>query len=254
MPTPTVINKYQYKDSISRSLWDNKYFFDDFQTNPISAKVGGGAATGVAGDNDVLATSKGFYEYFIIGTQTTLAPVLDSYGLNMAMTGTDGQGIELCLGVTALSPARFIIGTDAAFFFKAQFKMQDVSGCNPLIIGFRKVAAFDATLANYTDFVSVGVVGTASPNTIYIQTQKATAGVVQTDTTQTIADGVAVNFTVKVSAAGVVTYLVNDAAPTVTAAYTFTTALSVIPFLRFTEASDESTYASCNYFEIGYQA
>jgi hypothetical protein len=62
------------------------------------------------------------------------------------------------------------------------------SGVNPLIIGLRKAQAFNATLSTYTDFVSIGVVGTANPNTIKLQTQIATGGVVTTDTTQTWAD------------------------------------------------------------------
>jgi hypothetical protein len=254
MPTPTVINQYQYKDSIARRIWDNKYFFDNFQVNPITAKVGGGAATGTAGDNNVLFTPNGQYEWYVIGTQTILAPKLDAFGLNLVQDNTAGDGIELCLGVTALSPACFVIGTDAAFFIKAEFKVEDASGVNPLIIGFRKVAAFDATLSNYTDFASIGVVGTADPNTIFIQTQITTGGVVATNTTQTVADGATFRVSVKVSAAGVVTYLVNDAAPTVTAAYTFTTALNVIPFVRFTEAANVTTMASCDYLEIGFQS
>jgi hypothetical protein len=254
MPTPSVINQWKYSDAINRRVWDNKYFFDNFQVNPVTAKVAGGAATGTAGDNNVLFTRNNAYEWFVIGTQTILAPSLDSFGLNLVQDNTAGDGIELCMGVTALSPACFIIGTDAAFFFTCEFKVQDASGVNPLIIGFRKVAAFDATLANYTDFASIGIVGTANPNTIKIQTQIATGGVVTTDTTQTVADGATFRVSVKVSSTGVVTYLVNSAAPTVTAAYTFATALSVIPFVRFTEAADITTQASCDYFEIGFQS
>ena len=41
-----------------------------------------------------------------------------------------------------------------------------------------------------------------------------------------------------VSAAGVVTYTIDGVAPTVTAAYTFTAALGVIPFVRFLHAAD----------------
>lgn len=254
MPTPTVINNYRYSDAINRRYWDGKYFYDNFQVQPITAKVGGGAATGTAGDNNVLYTPFGAYEWNVIGTQTILAPSLDTFGLNLVQDNTSGDGIELCMGQTALSPAAFIIGTDAAFFMRAQFKVQDASGCNPLIIGFRKAQAFDATLANYTDFASIGIVGTANPNTVQLQTQVNTGGVVTTNTTNTVADGDTFSVRILVSAAGVVTYQLNNQTPTTVAAYTFTNGLTVIPFIRFTEAADITTQASCNYFEVGYQS
>lgn len=255
MPTPTVIKQYQYSDSINRRQWDQKYWFDNFTVNPVTAKVGGGAATGTAGDNNVLYTANGQYEWNVIGTQTILAPKLDAFGLNLVQDAdAAGDGIELCMGQTALSPMAFTIGSDAAFFLQAVFKVQDVSGTNPLIIGFRKVQAFNATLANYTDFVSIGIVGTANPNTIQIQTQVNTGGVTTTDTTQTVADGTTNQFKIKVSAAGVVTYELNYAAPTVVAAFTFDTADVVIPFIRFTEAADFTTQAAINYLECGYQS
>lgn len=252
MPTPSVIQQYQYPQSINRRYWDQKYWFDNFQVNPITAKVGGGAATGTAGDLNVLYTAFGQYEWNVIGTQTILAPQLDAYGLNLVQDNTAGDGIELCMGQTALSPMAFTIGSDAAFFLQAVFKVQDVSGINPLIIGFRKVQAFDATLSNYTDFASIGIVGTAAK--IELQTQLNTGGVTTTDTTQTASDGVAFQVKIMVSALGVVTYQYNYATPTVVAAFTFDSGDVVIPFIRSTEAADVTTQAATNYLECGYQS
>jgi len=254
MPTPTVISQYQYSQAINRRYWDNNYWFDNFKVNPVTSKVGGGAATGTAGDNNVLFTQFGQYEWNVIGTQTILAPSLDSFGLNLVQDNTAGDGIELCMGQTALSPCAFTIGSDAAFFLQAVFKVQDASGTNPLIIGFRKAQAFDATLANYTDFVSIGIVGTSNPNKIQLQTQVNTGGVVTTDTTQTAADGATIQVKIKVSATGVVTYEYNYAAPTVVAAFTFDSGDVVIPFIRFTEAADITTQAAINYLECGFQS
>lgn len=252
MPTPSVINQYQYKDSISRRQWDSRYWFDNFNVNPVTSKVAGGAATGTAGDNNVLYTKTGQYEWNVIGTQTILAPSLDAFGLNLVQDNTNGDGIELSMGQTALSPMAFTINQDAAFFFQGVFKVQDVSGANPLIIGLRKVQAFDATLANYTDFVSIGIVGTAAK--IQLQTQLNTGGVTTTDTTQTVADGATMQFKILVSATGVVTYQLNYAAPTVVAAFQFDSGDVVIPFIRFTEAADITTQASTNYVEMGFQS
>lgn len=254
MPTPTVINQFKYSDAINRRVWDQKYLFDNFQVQPTTSKVAGGAATGTAGDNNVLFTADGQYEWNVIGTQTILAPSLDAFGLNLVQDNTNGDGIELSVGQTALSPMAFTIGSDAAFFMTFKFIVQDASGTNPGIIGFRKVQAFNATLSNYTDFASIGIVGTANPNKLVIQTQVNTGGVTTTDTTQTVADGAVTALTILVDSTGVVTYQINYGAPTVTAAFTFDTGDVVIPFIRFTEAADITIQFSTNYLEIGYQS
>jgi hypothetical protein len=261
MPTPSIIKHYQYSDSIDRRIWDSKYFFDNFPVDPVVSGITvPGSASGNAADANSLNSGSTVYRWYVIGTQTIVAPVLDAsgFGLNLVQDvtapGDVGDGIELGIGDPLYSPMAFTIGTDAAFFIQGNFKMQDASGTNPLIIGFRRAVAFDATLANYTDFATIGVVGVANPNTIQIQTQKNTAGVTTTDTTQTIADATEVQFKVSVSAAGVVTYQVNYAEPTVTAAFTFDDGDVVIPFLLFAQAADITTYASCNYLECGYQS
>lgn len=255
MPTPTVIKQFQYSDSINRRYWDNRYFFDNFVTAPVvSGVTTPGAPTGTAGNLNALMTGFSQLQWNVIGTQTILAPTLDAFGLNLAQDATAGDGLELHTGVSALNPFQYTIGTDAAFYIRGQFKVNDASGANPLIIGFRKLAAFDATLANYTDFASIGIVGTANPNTIQIQTQIATGGVVATNTTQTVADAATVMFELYVSSTGVVTYKINGSAPTVTAAYTFANGTVVIPFARFVQAADVAEQASTNYLEWGFQS
>ena len=252
MPTPSVIKQYNYSDSINRRYWDQDYWFDNFTVNPVTSAVGGGAATGVAGDNNVLFTQFGQYEWNVIGTQTILAPKLDTFGLNLVQDNTAADGIELCVGQTILSPCAFTINQDAAFFVQAVFKVQDVSGINPLILGLRKAQAFDATLANYTDFAAIGIVGTAAK--IQTETQLNTGGVVTTDSTQTATDGSIIQFKIKVSSTGVVTYEYNYAQPTVVAAFQFDSGDVVIPFIRSVEAADITTQASINYFEMGFQS
>lgn len=254
MPTPTVIKQFQYSDAINRRYWDQKYLFDNFKLQPVTAKVAGGAATGTAGDNNVLYTAFGQYEWNVIGTQTILAPSNDTVGLNLVQDNTAGDGIELCAGRTALCPYAFTIGDDAAFFLQAKFTVQDASGCNPLIIGFLKAQAFNATLASYTDFASIGIQGTSNPNKIQIETNLNSAGAVTTDTTNTVADAATFQLQINVSATGVVTYQYNYATPTVVAAFTFDDGDVVIPFIRFTEAADITTQASISYLECGYQS
>lgn len=252
MPSPTVINQYRYSDAIARAQWDNRYYYDNFKFQPITAKVGGGAATGTAGDNNVLYTKLNAWQWNVIGTQTILAPSNDTFGLNLVQDLTAGDGIELCLGQDANNPATYTIGTDNAISMEMEFKAQDVSGCNPLIMGLRKVQAFDATLANYTDFVSIGIVGTAAK--LQTQTQIATGGVVTTDTTQVATDATAFRLKINVSAAGVVTYQIDSQTPTVVAAYTFANGLQIMPFIRFVQAADITTSATASLFSLGTQS
>lgn len=254
MPTPTVINNWRYSDAINRRYWDQNYWFDNFQVNPVTSAVGGGAATGVAGDNNVLYTAFGQYEWNVIGTQTILAPKLDTFGLNLVQDNTNGDGIELCMGRTALCPIGFTIAEDAAFFMQAKFKVQDVSGTNPLIIGFLKAQAFNATLGSYTDFASIGIQGTSNPNKIQIETNLNNAGAVTTDTTDTVADGDVFQLQINVDSSGNVTYQYNYEEPTVVAAFQFDSGDYVIPFIRFTEAADVTTQAAINYLEVGFQS
>ena len=253
MPTPSVIKQYQYSDSINRREWDQDYWFDNFQVNPVTSAVGGGAATGAAGDNNVLFTQFGQYEWNVIGTQTILAPKLDTFGLNLVQDNTAADGIELCMGQTSLSPCAFTIG-EPAFFVQAQFKVEDVSGADPLIIGLRKTQAFEATLSDYTDFATIGIVGTAGK--IQIQTQVNTGGVTTTDTTDVAIDGEVFQLKIKVSSSGVVTYEFNYVEPTVIPvdSFTFDSGDVVIPFIRFTQAADKTDQAAINYLEVGFQS
>lgn len=255
MPTPSQIKQWEYSDVINRRMWDGKYVFENFSTDPVvSSATGLSGPTGTADDTNSLITLNSQFRWNVIGTQVQVAPALDSagFGLNLVQTNTDGQGMEMLIGNPLYSPMSFLIGTDAAFFIQARFKVATVAGVDPLIIGFRKAAAYDATLANYADFAAIGLVGGAGK--IQTQTQKATAGVVTTDTTETGTDATVFQIKVMVSSTGVVTYQLNYEEPTVVAAYTFTDALTVVPFIRMVVNATTSASASTNYLECGFQS
>lgn len=252
MPTFQMINDYAYSQAVKQRYWDAKYFLDAFDSQPISGKVGGGAATGTAGDNDVLFTRLGnCYEYYIIGGQTILAPSFDGYGLNFgSQDQTSGHGIELNQGVTNVSPAAFLVGTDQAFMFNVEFLVATVAGCNPFTIGFRKAQAYNATLSNYTDFAEIGIVGTAGH--IQTRTQTGSAGVITTDSTQLAVNATSFLLGMQVDASGNVTYTFNGQPLTVSVPYQFTTGLYVVPFIQFVQDATLTTQASCNRYEVGF--
>jgi hypothetical protein len=136
---------------------------------------------------------------------------------------------------------------------RAVIKLADASGANPLVVGFRKAEAYQATVAAYADYAYIGAIGTANPNTIFLTTEAAGGGNTNTDTTNTWADGAIKEFKVKVSAAGVVTYEINNAAPAAVAAFSFTAADVVIPSLFFLQAADLAGLVELIDWEVGLQ-
>lgn len=253
MPTPTIINKYRYSDVINRRYWD-KYFFSNMSINPVISKLGGGAAAGAGGETDIWTDARSIFEYFNIVGNTNLGPTLDgTFGLNLAPDATSTHGVEYNTGTTPQNNYTFLIDTSGnttnAFFLTGQFKVATVAGCT-IEMGFREVAANNATLSSYTDFAAIGSIA----NKFESQTQIASGGVVTTDSTQVALDATMFQLTVNVDNKGNVTYLINGTAPTVTAAYQFQNNITVMPFLRIIQNATTTATASCNYFECGFQS
>src|SRR5579863_2919960 len=253
MPTPTVINKFRYSDVINRRYWD-KYFFSDMSINPVISKLGGGAAAGASAEVDIMTDGKSIFEYFNIVGNTNLGPKLDgSFGLNLAPDATSTHGVEYGTGVTPQNNFSFLIDTSGnttkAFFLKGQFSVATIAGCT-IELGFRRQAAYNATLGNYTDFAAIGCIA----GEFETQTQIATGGVVTTDTTQAGANATMFEIEVLVDSMGNVTYQLNGVAPTVTVPYQFANNITVIPFLRIIQNVTTTASASCNYFECGFQS
>ena len=197
----------------------------------------GGVATGATGDTNLLAFQEGvIMEQFVLGAaQTIIKPVMDASGLLVSGDLTTTEGYEYSWGASrANSRHSFTIGTSAAFFLELQFKVADVSGCEPLYAGFRITQAEEAVgnIANYTDFVGYGLNDGVAPGDCVISTQLNTGGLVNTDTNDAWADAATHTLRINVSAAGVVTFLFDGGAPTATQIYSFDNADVVHPFIR----------------------
>ena len=250
MPTPANVSKYQYKDAINRRYWDEKYVFENFKQNPVYSNKAGGAATGTAGDENVLVLPTTAFEYHVLGTQTIVAPTITADGLNMgSMDQTADDGLELNHGILSSQIPSFTVGTDAAFFLRTRFSIADVSGTDDCAIGFRKVEANQANIDDYADMAVLNVIS----GNINIETIVGGAATTTTDTTDNWADTETHELQVNVSAAGVVTYLIDGVAPTTTAAYTFTDGLNVMPFFYFLQDTDIAGAVPLMVWECGYQ-
>lgn len=247
---PGKINQYQYAQSINRRVWDNKYIFETFQSNAAVSKVGGGASGGTAGNVNAFVLPTTAFEYGILGTQTITAPVISASGLDMgSMDQTANDGLELNHGVLATQIPAFTIGTDTAFFLRARFSIADVSGTDDCAVGFRKCEANQANIDDYADMAVLNVIS----GDIKIETIVGGAATVTTDTTQNWADTETHELVISVDAAGAVTYTIDGVAPTVTAAYSFTNGLTVMPFFYFLQDTDIAGAVPLMQWECGFQ-
>src|SRR6185436_1832664 len=254
MPTPTVIKQFQYSDAISRNIWDQHYQYENWETIPITAAKAGGATSATL--TNVLYTPNLNLEYQPLGGgQTILAPVIISVSegvsaLNIGMDQTDNDGVELCAGIINSNKMAFKIGTSAAFFFRVRFRIGTVASTDDCAVGFRKVEAYQANIDDYADMAVLNVIS----GDIKIETIKGGAATVTTDTTLNWLNGETHQLEVFVNSSGVVTYTVDNAAPTVTAAYTFTDALYVVPFMYFLNAAGLAGIVGIFEWECGFQS
>ncbi len=228
-------------------------------TNPTmtSAGTGGGVATGATGDLNIMALQEGVVmEQFILGAgQTIISPrMVTDGGLNIALDQVDDEGAEYNFGAASeTSRFAFTVGTSAAFQIDATFKVADSTGCEPLLVGFRKAEANNATVASYDTFASIGLRGASATDKVVLSTNLSGGGNIITDTTDAFTDGQTHKLSVLVSAAGVVTYLIDGSAPSTTAAITFDNADVVCPFIHFLNGTDVAGNVELTALKIGFQ-
>jgi hypothetical protein len=229
-----------------------------FQESPICLLSGNAPAlpTGATGTVNLLGFRNLQMEQFILGAgQTIIAPVMTASGLLVSGDLTATEGFEYNWGA-ALSTSRhtFTIGTDAAFFLEWEFTVADVAGASPYMCGFRKVEANNATLTSYTDYAMIGLDAVASLGNVVIKTELNSGGTTNTNTTDAWNNGETHSVTVLVSAAGVVTYLIDGVDPSATAAFTFDNGDQIAPFFRLLHDAGGPGAVHWNSMKCGYQA
>jgi hypothetical protein len=229
-----------------------KYIHEMFKVpfTLANASAGGGPLGTAGAINTLILANGNYFNYIPKGDgQTLTGPIWVNPGLNIACDLTDNDGLELNHGVGASSPFLFTVGTDPAFYVRCRFTIADVSGTDDCAVGFRKQEANQAAIDSYDEMAVLNVIS----GNITIETILNNAATVSTDTTQDWADAATHALTVKVSSAGVVTYEVDDAAPTVTAAFSFDNAEVVMPFFYFLHATTAPGAITLLEWECGYQ-
>ena len=192
-----------------------------------------------------------------IGTQTLLAPALAATGLNVSGDQTNNDGWAMrgrsVAALGTLNKDYFTVGTSPAFFFKVQFSIADVSGIDDLRCGFAKVEAHNADPDALDELAAMHVVSGDIKTTTIINN----ASTVTTDLTAPSsgdwADGATHTFKIMVSAAGVVTYELDDTAPTGAVAFTFDDGEVVTPYWFHRHDSDVGGAITWTSFEFGLQ-
>lgn len=229
-----------------------------FNQSPVcqSNATTGVAPTGSNGDVNLVACQDGLLlEQFIIGTQTIIAPRMSANGLSIELDQTDNEGAEYNFGAArSNSKHAFTVGTDAAFFVEAEIYVEDMSGCEPLILGFRKSAANNADYTTYTDFYGAGLNNGTSATEVSLFSQLNSGGVtVQASGDNWGGDGTTCVLKVLVSASGVCSVEIDGSAASTPLAQTFDSADVVVPFIHFLHDTTSPGEIALVSFKCGYQ-
>lgn len=186
------------------------------------------------------------------GTQTIREPAVAITGMDYAYDETENDGWEWCLQINGTKGiegvTKFTVGK-AAFYAKLRFSIDDVSGTDDCAFGFRKDEAFQANIDSYDAMAVLNVIS----GDIKIETLIAST-TTTTDTTDNWANAGIHTLEVYVSKAGVVTYKIDNVAPTITKAFSFDTNEVVTPFMFFLQAANPEVAALVlEAFEYGLQ-
>ena len=223
----------------------------------MSALTGGVAAVTINTTNVWSVPQWGAsFEQYNTTVATAIAPTMSTTagnGLNIDSIGAAvSKIIEITEGNSVNCKNAFVIGTSPAFYVQASFNIATLADVTDFYIGFRKQQAYQATIpAGYTDYATIGVHSTAGE--VQLQTQVGSGGNTVTDTTQAVVAATTFTVRVNVSAGGVVTYQLNGATPTTVAAYTFTSALTVIPFIIYSTPAGGHAEADLVNYRCGLQ-
>ena len=230
-----------------------RYCLEKFNTQPICQVINATTAnpSGTANTANIahMSNTTNSFEYVAKGTQTIIGMgVLTTNGINIAgdATADDGREIAFGGGITSFSPINFVVGT--AFWARLKFYIDDVSGTDDCAFGFRKAEAYQANIDDYDEMAVLNMIS----GNIYIETILNGGSTVATDTTQDWADLTTHEFKVMVAADGAVTYTIDGAAPTVTAAFSFDVGENVIPFMFFLQNTDIVSTLTLMEFECSY--
>jgi hypothetical protein len=207
----------------------------------------GTVASGTAGETNLVSIDGVLYSYFVIGTQTSLVPLMSTTGVDFLLTDTNAQGFALSPFSNSLaSPLLYTVGTSPPFFIDCTIDVTDWSGTT-FMVGFHGGAAtMQAHQGAFLDYTDKATIGNLTGGAVDVQTSTAVNNNadINTDTLIDLIDSDVARFRVNVSAAGAVTYNMwrNGVAQTLTTvAYSFDTGDVVTPFVYSISHTETAT-------------
>ena len=233
-------------EALSQVVYDNEQIYR-FSTPPTVTDyehiTGAQAIDGTAGDTTLHSYADGLeMTLYPIVAQDNDRPTPSTSGMDYSYEQDDDDGIELRMSDNTVKGRegvdRFTVGSQA-FSAEMEFSIAVVAGTDVGNFGFRKVEALQADLHDYDEMAGLFPIS----GNISIQTIINDASTVTTDTTADWANTETHALKVLVDKAGAVTYKINGAAPSTTAAFSFDIGEVVTPFVHFLQASAAQTGA-----------
>ena len=243
----------------------HKAKFDMGAQVTIGQQSDGSAFSGVAGETNQWTFRCGntLSAVAIGDNQTLTGPALATTGINVSGDATNNDGWEFrgksSLALGQLNKDYFTVGTSPAFYMKCEFSVGDISDVDKVVMGFAKDEAFDATVADYDELATIGILdgaGDVKTDTIINGASNVTTDLTSvTDWT----DGDIKGFIVKVSATGAVTYEIAEgdggtySTSAQAVAYSFDSGEVVTPYWYHIHAAASSADIIWRKFEFGLQ-
>lgn len=209
-------------------------------TGPTCGGLNTGLPSGTSLAENFIHFGNGFStHYYPLGTATLVALTSTNLGVGVVLDATAGEGAELSATTWSNSNKNFVVGKTAASVY-CKINIDDVSGLNPMWIGFRKQEAANLTYTSYDSYSLVGL-GNATGD-IYTSIELAGGGNTNIDTTQNWADTETHTLQVNVDINGAVTFFIDGYKPIVTQTFSFTPGQILIPvFCYALQTSDLGT-------------
>jgi hypothetical protein len=277
---------YVWPYQLAPDYVNGKYYFENFKDGhkpflyTVSATGIPAVATTAAGADVVheMMTHRGYWQVYNTTDQAVLPFATAGSGLDISGDLVENESLELVPGGNfASSRLAFVVGTDANFFMRAKYKITDVSGLDQAVFaGFRKQETFAAPTsllttgdAGYVDFFGIGLSEEDGVDLKTMSDVDDSGSTTVTDTGFDLTDSEVFEVAVWVKG-GVPKCFINGIAlgnpvakdgdgtaitsqsTVTTASYTFTSGLTLIPWV-FVRHDDEIGNAVClQEIEIGH--
>jgi hypothetical protein len=195
-----------------------------------------------------------------IGTQTTVSPISNAAGMDYSYGNTNNLGVQWALADPVAKEYhssgpridRYVVGSDA-FFCELRWSIADVDGADEMAFGFRKVEAFQAAIDDYDEMACLNSISGDIKSETILNDGATTTTDLTSPSSGDWADGATHKVKVLVSAAGAVTYKLDETTPGAAAAFSFDSGEIITPFFYYLNDSNVAGAVVLQKFKHGRQ-